>query len=174
MGQRDRVTVGGLNRHAFAANRHGSGKRDLAGYRRKDRRSGRRPDVDAAMLTSGVGIVAHGELLQHGAFDRPGPSRRRRHGYERHGAHDDQGSTHLSSPCCPHCQRASRYPWRRMLSIWTTETCRKAASAEDRSAERRFRRPDGEPHRRRRAAPPPRRPRPHPRARPHLQARAPV
>jgi hypothetical protein len=63
MGQRDRVTVGSLNRHAFAANRHGSDKGNLAGHRRRDRRSGRCPDVDAAMLTSGVGVVPHGELL---------------------------------------------------------------------------------------------------------------
>jgi hypothetical protein len=94
MSQRYRVTVCGLNRHAFAANRHGSRKRDLAGHRGKDRCSNECTDVDAAMLARGVGVVPHGELLQYRAFDGPGPRRRGRHYYERQGAHDDQGSTH--------------------------------------------------------------------------------
>jgi hypothetical protein len=129
MRQGHRVPVGRLDRRDFAAHWHGSGERDGAGRRRKDRLSGPSADVDSAVLARGVRIVAEDKFLEYLAFDGPSPRSRGRHDYEGRGERDDQGSTHLLSPCCPVCQQAHDTWASQQLSIWTTETCRKGACA---------------------------------------------
>jgi hypothetical protein len=109
MRQGHRVAVGRLDRHGSAAHGHRAGERDGAGRRCKDGLSGRRADVDSPVLARGVRIVAEDELLEHRAFDGPGPGPCGGHDCERGREHDDQGSTHLLPPCCPYCQQRPRY-----------------------------------------------------------------
>jgi hypothetical protein len=129
MRQGHRVPVGRVNRRDFAAHWHGSGERDGAGRRREDRLSGPSANVDSAVLARGVRIVAEDEFLEYRAFDGPGPRSRGRHDHEGRRERDDQGSTHLLSPCCPVCQQRHDTWASQPLSIWTTETCRKGACA---------------------------------------------
>jgi hypothetical protein len=109
MGQCHRVTVGRLDRYDFPARRDRADKRDCPGRSRHNRVSGRRADVDAAVLTRSIWIVSKDEFLEYGAFDRPSPRSSRGHDYESRHERDDQGSTHLLSPCCPVCQQSSQY-----------------------------------------------------------------
>jgi hypothetical protein len=89
------VPVGRLDRHDFAAHRHGADERDGAGCGRKNGLSGPGADVDSAVLTRGVRIVAEDELLEHLTLDGPGPRSRGGHNHESRREGDDQGSTHL-------------------------------------------------------------------------------
>jgi hypothetical protein len=103
------VPVSRLDRHDFAADRHGAGEGDGAGRGRQDGVAGPGADVDSAVLARGVRIVAEDEFLQYRTFDGPGPRSRGRHDHEGRRERDDQGSTHVFSPCCPVCQQRPRY-----------------------------------------------------------------
>ena len=103
MRQSDGVPVGRLDRHDSAACRHGAGERDGAGRGRKDGLAGPSADIDSAVLARGVRVVAEDEFLEYRTFDGPGPRSRGRRDHEGRGERDDQGSTHLLSPCCPVC-----------------------------------------------------------------------
>lgn len=71
------MTVPRLDRHGLASVRNGAGEGHQASRRRKHGRLGRRTEVDAAMLTSRVGMrVVERERSQDGAVDRPGPRSR--------------------------------------------------------------------------------------------------
>ena len=95
MRQSDGVPVGRLDRHDFAAYRHGAGERDGAGRGRKDGLAGPSAEIDSAVLARGVRVVAEDEFLEYRTFDGPGPRSRGRRDHEGRGERDDQGSTHL-------------------------------------------------------------------------------
>ncbi len=73
MDERHRVSARGANRQTLPfvwqlpreGNDTGGGSTDLS--------SGRRADVDAAVLAARIGIVVRHEWPQHGAVDRPSP-----------------------------------------------------------------------------------------------------
>jgi len=56
-----RVSVGRLDRHGAASSRHGAGEAHDPRGRRAHGRPGGRRDVGAAVLSTGVGIVAEDE-----------------------------------------------------------------------------------------------------------------
>ena len=71
--QRGAVPVGGEDRHGEPVRRDGAGERDLAGGRCPDDPRVAERDVDAAMLTAGIGVVADGEAAEHFALRGPAP-----------------------------------------------------------------------------------------------------
>ena len=129
MRQSDGVPVGRLDRHDFAAYRHGAGERDGAGRGRKDGLAGPSADVDSAVLARGVRVVAEDEFLEYRTLDGPGPCSRGRRDHEGRGERDDQGSTHLLLLVVLFANRAHNTWASQPLSIWTTGTCRKGACA---------------------------------------------
>ena len=129
MRQSDGVPVGRLDRHDFAAYRHGAGERDGAGRGRKDGLAGPSADVDSAVLARGVRVVAEDEFLEYRTLDGPGPRSRGRRDHEGRGERGDQGSTHLLLLVVLFANRAHNTWASQPLSIWTTGTCRKGACA---------------------------------------------
>jgi hypothetical protein len=103
------VPVGRLDRHDFAAHRHGAGERDGAGNGCKDGVSGRSADVDSAVLARGIRIVAENEFLEHRTFDGPCPRSRGRHDCEGRRDRGDQGSMHLLLLVVLFANRVPRY-----------------------------------------------------------------
>ncbi len=71
--ERDRESVGGLDRHGDAVLRDGAREGHRASSRGPDGSSGLATDVDAAMLASRVRIVSEDERLQNRAVGWPGP-----------------------------------------------------------------------------------------------------
>jgi hypothetical protein len=72
----DRIAVGGLDRDAPTVGRQRAGERHRAAGGRAHGRALRSGDVEAAMLTGGVGVAAEDERPEHVAVRRPRP----RHG----------------------------------------------------------------------------------------------
>ncbi len=72
MGQRDLVAVG-VDRDGEPVRRHLAGECDLAGDGRIHLASAADSDVDTAMLSGRVGIVAEREIAEDVAVRRPGP-----------------------------------------------------------------------------------------------------
>jgi hypothetical protein len=105
MRERHGEPIGRLNGHDFATGRDSADERDRPGRGRDDRVSSYSADVDPAVLTRSVRIVAKDEFLEHGTFDGPGPGSRSGHNDEGRRERDDQGSAHLPPPCCLICQR---------------------------------------------------------------------
>jgi hypothetical protein len=82
MREADREAVGGLDRHALPARRHGAGEADRARRGRHDGRGVAAADRDPSMLARGVWMRAvERERLQHRPLDRPCPP---------HGERDDE------------------------------------------------------------------------------------
>jgi hypothetical protein len=77
--QGDRVAVGRLDRDRAAAPRHGSYEVHTACGRRTHGGAERPGDVDTAMLTRLVRVVADGKRLQHRPVHGPGPGERGLH-----------------------------------------------------------------------------------------------
>ena len=92
----DRVAVGGANRQAEALVRQLARERDDAGGRSPDVGSGRRRDVDPAMLSAGIGVVLGDERAQNRTVDRPRPARRGRAHDEREQNSDRQGGSSVA------------------------------------------------------------------------------
>jgi hypothetical protein len=91
MQERCRVTERRLDREALPARRNRPCERDDTLGRCNDRRTGRRTEVDAAVLAAGVRMgPIERERSQHGTVDRPGPGLRDRYG--QHEYTDDQES----------------------------------------------------------------------------------
>jgi hypothetical protein len=65
--------VGGLDRHGLPTDRNRPGERDGPCRGRRDGRTGRCSDVDPAVLSRGVRVLAELEPLQNRPFDRPSP-----------------------------------------------------------------------------------------------------
>jgi hypothetical protein len=71
--QRDRVAVAGSDRHRTAAVGNASDERHRSAGRCTDGAADIGGDVDAAVLTTGIGISAEGERSQHCAISGPAP-----------------------------------------------------------------------------------------------------
>jgi hypothetical protein len=96
--QRDRVSVGRLDRQRHAAARHRAGEADGAGGRRRDRLTLHCADLDPAALARGVRVRAvERERLEHRPPGRPGPGLRRGGKREEHGG-GEQEAAHRKSP----------------------------------------------------------------------------
>jgi hypothetical protein len=94
MSERDGIAVAGLDRHALATHGNRARKRDGPRRGRTYCRSRRRLDVDAAVLSGGVGVVPEREPLQDRAFNRPGPCGRGPRGQEQHPEGNDDDPAH--------------------------------------------------------------------------------
>ena len=103
MGQGHGVAVGRLDRHDFAAHGNRADKRHGACCRRENGVSGHCADVDSAVLPRSVWIAAEDELLKYRTSHGPGPRSGSGHDREGRRERDDQGLTHLCSPCCLVC-----------------------------------------------------------------------
>lgn len=90
--QRDRVAVGGLDRHGPPAAGHGAAERDRAGGRRANDGADLGPDVDAAMLAGGVRVLAELERPEDGPVGGPGPRGGGRDDDEERGRGDDRSA----------------------------------------------------------------------------------
>ena len=78
MRERDRIPVGRLNRHRFAARGHRAGEADGAARGCDDGCPGGSADVDAAVLAARIRVRwVEREPLQHGSVHGPGPRSRR-------------------------------------------------------------------------------------------------
>ena len=72
MGQRDLVTIR-VDRDGEPVRGNLAGERDLTGGRRRDLAGAVEGDVDTAMLSARVGVVAERELAEDVTVRRPGP-----------------------------------------------------------------------------------------------------
>jgi hypothetical protein len=97
--QRDRVAVSRSDRQRPSAARDRADERDGPFARRTNSLTGRRGDVDAAVLAAGVRIGTERERTQHAAVDRPRPGRGRARKDERnHDARQDDSTHRLRPP----------------------------------------------------------------------------
>jgi hypothetical protein len=130
MRQGHRIAVRRLDRHRSPADGNGARERNRSRCRREHGCPGRGADVDSSMLARGIGVVTEDEGLENRAFDRPRPGTGGRGGDEGGRERNDQGSTHFSLLVVLIANRSPRYLERRLLSIWTTGSCRTSACAE--------------------------------------------
>jgi hypothetical protein len=100
--QRSPVAVGGEDRHGEPVRRHRAGERDLAGSRRPDDLRVAERDVDPAMLSAGVGVVAEGEAAKHCAFRGPVPGLRAGSSDQRPDDRQHDGQSQSSCPLGQH------------------------------------------------------------------------
>ena len=97
MGQRNLVAIG-VNRDSEPVRRNLTGEGDLAGNRRIDLAGAVESDVDTAMLSPGVGVVAERELAEDVAVCRPRPCAGARRESERQADHRHGHSEHSRCP----------------------------------------------------------------------------
>jgi len=97
--ERDRVAVRRRDRQRLAADRHRPGEGDRAGDRRLHPGTARRPDVDPAVLSRGVRVLAvEREERQHRAVHGPAPSQGWGRGDQhRDGSHRRWEQAHLGT-----------------------------------------------------------------------------
>ena len=74
--ERDRIAVARADGDRAPVPGNGAGEGDSTGRRRARARAGVGGNIDAAVLTAGIGIVAEGESANHLTVSRPGPARR--------------------------------------------------------------------------------------------------
>ena len=90
--QRDRVAVGGLDRHTAPALRERAHEGDAPARRGANLGPGGDADVDTAVLAARVRVRADGERAQHRTVGGPGPTERSRGDDERR--EHDRGREH--------------------------------------------------------------------------------
>jgi hypothetical protein len=96
--QRCLVAVGGADRDREAVRWHLTGERHLARCRSPHHACAVERDVDAAVLTAGVGVVADHVSTKNRAVGRPRPRERVGHRYEQPGEGREGGSDDSRCP----------------------------------------------------------------------------
>jgi hypothetical protein len=117
--KRDRIAVFAADRDGAPASGHRAGERDRAGHGRTHARTGVTGDIDAAVLSAGIGIVAQRKGAEHLTVERPSPARRRSgqdHRRQCSREREHKRASHLEPPiCCQFCKRRQR--------SWMLERC---------------------------------------------------